>query len=100
MGINKEEKETTPPPWGWSPAQKKNAHGVKEEGPVRKAADKVIAPVLLDNPVLSHTDIIPKTRLLYQFHCINKLTLFLAQLSCPSLSYRYPLSVGILRIIP
>ncbi len=30
MGINKEEKETTPPPWGWSPAQKKNAHGVKE----------------------------------------------------------------------
>jgi hypothetical protein len=40
---------------------------------VRKPADKVIAPVLLDNPVLSHADIIPKTRLLYQFYCINKL---------------------------
>ncbi len=39
---------------------------VKEERPVRKPADKVIAPVLLDNPVLSHADIIPKTRLLYQ----------------------------------
>ena len=33
------------------------------------------APVLLDNPVLSHADIIPKTRLLYKFYCINKLTL-------------------------
>jgi len=40
---------------------------------VRKPADKVIAPVLLDHPVLSHVDIIPKTRLLYQFYCINKL---------------------------
>ena len=38
---------------------------VEEERPVRKPADKVIAPVLLDNPVLSHVDIIPKTRLLY-----------------------------------
>jgi hypothetical protein len=28
------------------------------------------APVLLDNPVLSHAVIIPKTRLLYQFYCI------------------------------
>ena len=46
---------------------------VKEERTVRKPADKVIAPVLLDNPVLSHVDIIPKTRLLYQFYCINKL---------------------------
>ena len=46
---------------------------VKEERTVRKPADKVIAPVLLDNPVLSHADIIPKTRLLYQFYCINKL---------------------------
>ena len=42
---------------------------------MRKPADKVIAPVLLDNPVLSHVDIIPKTRLLYQFYSINKLTL-------------------------
>ena len=33
-----------------------------------KPADKVIALVLLDNPVLSHADIIPKTRLLYQFY--------------------------------
>ena len=40
---------------------------VKKERPVRKAADKVIAPVLLDNPVLSHADIIPKTRLPYPF---------------------------------
>ena len=40
---------------------------VEEERPVRKPADKVIAPVLLDNPVLSHVDVIPKTRLLYQF---------------------------------
>ena len=38
---------------------------------MRKSADKVIAPVLLDNPALSHADIIPKTRLLYQFYCIN-----------------------------
>ncbi len=29
----------------------------EEERPVRKPADKVIAPVLLDNPVLSHADI-------------------------------------------
>ena len=36
---------------------------VEEERTVRKPADKVIAPVLLDNPVLSHADIIPKTRL-------------------------------------
>ena len=46
---------------------------VEEERTVRKPADKVIAPVLLDNPVLSHVDITPKTRLLYQFYCINKL---------------------------
>ena len=46
---------------------------VKEERPVRKTADQVVAPVLLDNPVLSHMEIIPKTRLLYQFYCINKL---------------------------
>ena len=46
---------------------------VKEERTVRKPADKVIAPVLLDNPVLSHVGIIPKTRLLYQFYCINEL---------------------------
>jgi hypothetical protein len=32
---------------------------VEEERPVRKPTDKVIAPVLLDNPVLSHVDIIP-----------------------------------------
>ena len=42
---------------------------------MRKPADKVIAPVLLDNPVLSQSGIIPKTRLLYQFYRINKLTL-------------------------
>ena len=46
---------------------------VEEERTVRKPADKEIAPVLLDNPVLSHADIIPKTQLLYQFYCINKL---------------------------
>ena len=46
---------------------------VEEERTVRKTADKVIAPVLLDNPVLSHEGIIPKTRLLYQFYYINKL---------------------------
>ena len=46
---------------------------VKEERPMRKPTDKVIAPVLLDNPVLSHAGIIPKTRILYQFYCINKL---------------------------
>ena len=46
---------------------------VEEKRTVGKPADKVIAPVLLDNPVLSHVDIIPKTRLLYQFYCINKL---------------------------
>ena len=40
---------------------------------MRKPADKVVAPVLLDNPVLSHVGSIPKTRLLYQFYCINKL---------------------------
>ena len=44
---------------------------VKEERPVRKPTDKVIAPILLDNPVLSHADIIPKNSatvsiLLYQ----------------------------------
>ena len=33
---------------------------VEEERTVRKLVDKVIAPVLLDNPVLSHADIIPK----------------------------------------
>ena len=47
----------------------------KKERPMRKPADKVISPVLLDNPVLSHADIIQKTRLLYQFYCINKLSL-------------------------
>ena len=31
---------------------------VEEERTVRKPADKVIAPVLLDHPVLSHADII------------------------------------------
>ena len=46
---------------------------VEEERTVRKPADKVIAPVLLDNPVLSHADIIPITRILYQFYYINKL---------------------------
>jgi len=46
---------------------------VEEERTVRKPADKVTAPVLLDNPVLSHVDMMPKTRLLYQFYCINKL---------------------------
>ena len=50
---------------------------VEEERPVRKPADKVIAPVLLDNPVPSHADIVPKTRLLYQFYCINKLRPFI-----------------------
>ena len=46
---------------------------VEEERTVRKPADKVIELVLLDNPVLSHTVIIPKTLLLYRFYCINKL---------------------------
>ena len=47
---------------------------VKEERPMHQPADKVIAPVpdLLDNPVLSHTVIIPKTLLVYRFYCINK----------------------------
>ena len=39
---------------------------VEEERPVRKPADKVIAPVLFDNSALSHVAIIPKTRLLHQ----------------------------------
>ena len=39
---------------------------VKEERPVRKPADNVIAPILLDNPVSSHTVIIPKLG-----YCIN-----------------------------
>ena len=30
MGIKEEENRTPPPPWGWPPAQKKNAHGVGE----------------------------------------------------------------------
>ena len=56
---------------------------VEEERTVRKPADKVIAPVpvLLDNPVLSHVDVIPKTRLLYQFYCINKLRPFIPAVS-------------------
>ena len=45
------------------------------EGQSGKKGTKGSAPVLLDNPVLSHVDVIPKTRLLYQFYCINKLTL-------------------------
>ena len=49
---------------------------------MRKPADKVIAPVLLDHPVLSHVDIILKTRLLYQFYCINKLTCFPTMVAC------------------
>ena len=36
---------------------------VEEERTVRKPTDKVIEPVLLDHPVLSHVDVIPKTRL-------------------------------------
>ena len=54
---------------------------VEAERPMRKPADKVIALVLLDNPVLSHVDVIPKTRLLYQFYCINKLSSFLPAFS-------------------
>ena len=50
---------------------------------MRKPANQVIAPVLLDNPVLSHVDIMPKTRLLYQFYCINKLTLYFLWTSRP-----------------
>ena len=30
MGIEEEERQSTPPPWGWPPAQKENAHGVEE----------------------------------------------------------------------
>ena len=30
MGYNKEEKQATPPPWGWPPGQNENAHGVEE----------------------------------------------------------------------
>ena len=47
---------------------------VEEERTVRKPADKVIAPVLLDNPVLSHVDIIPQLG-----YCIN----FTVSISCP-----------------
>ena len=39
---------------------------VEEERTVRKPADKVIAPVLLDNPVLSYVDVIPKLG-----YCLN-----------------------------
>ena len=39
---------------------------VKEEHTVRKPADKVIAPVLLDNPVLSHVGSYQKLG-----YCIN-----------------------------
>ena len=60
---------------------------VEEERPVRKPADKVIAPVLLDNPVLSHADIIPKTRLLYQFYYISKLTLVPSPMSALRTTY-------------
>jgi hypothetical protein len=47
--------------------QRRRTHGPvgKEERAVRKTADQEVAPVLLDNPVLSHVDIIPKTLLLY-----------------------------------
>ena len=30
MGIEEGERQSTPPPWGWPPAQKGNAHGVEE----------------------------------------------------------------------
>ena len=30
MGFNKEERQATPPPWGWPPAAKEKAHGVEE----------------------------------------------------------------------
>jgi len=30
MGIEEEERQATPPPWGWPPAQEENAHGVGE----------------------------------------------------------------------
>ena len=30
MGIEEEERQSTPPPWGWPPAAKENAHGVEE----------------------------------------------------------------------
>ena len=30
MGIEEEERQATPPPWGWPPARKENAHGVEE----------------------------------------------------------------------
>ena len=30
MGFNGEEKQATPPPWGWPPAAKEKAHGVGE----------------------------------------------------------------------
>ncbi len=42
---------------------------VKEERPVRKPADKVIAPVLLDNPVLPHADIIAKLGYCIKYGC-------------------------------
>ena len=29
MGIEEGERQSTPPPWGWPPAQKGNAHGVE-----------------------------------------------------------------------
>ena len=30
MGIDEDEKQTAPPPWGWPPRQKENAHGAEE----------------------------------------------------------------------
>ena len=30
MGLNEEEKQATPPPWGWPPTAKEKAHGVEE----------------------------------------------------------------------
>ena len=30
MGFNEEERQSTPPPWGWPPAAEEKAHGVGE----------------------------------------------------------------------
>ena len=43
---------------------------VEEERTVSKPTDKVIAPVMLNNPVLSHADIIQKLG-----YCINKFSI-------------------------
>ena len=75
MGVMQDDRRDVEPLREVSTATKTNARPFR---PCRdpcesKVGDKVIAPVLLDHPVLSPVDIILKTQLLYQFYCINKL---------------------------